>query len=229
MNYESSSRYYKSYLEDPDHNIPVPLFRQYYTQDQKSDFIGYIINDKMNISAASKKASINVSVAHGYYHKYFKEQNPGIATPSHIVTHQCYTQEQIKQVISYIVDDKMTVTAASRNLNICRNTAGRHFRQYLKDNNMEIPVYENIKPYSQGKKDELISYIVDDKMTIKAASKKANMSRTAGRKSYHRYLKARNMDSPIKKYTQGQINQLIGYIVRNKMPIITAAKKSKYV
>jgi hypothetical protein len=81
----------------------------------------------------------------------------------------------------------------------------------------------------RGKKDELIRYIVDDKMSISAASKKENMSKTAGRRSYHRCLKARNMDSPIGKYTQDQINQLIGYIVGNKMAITTAAKKSKYV
>jgi transposase len=114
MPYHSASHYYNRYLKDPNHNIPVPRMRQSYTQDQKNEFIGYIINDKMSILAASKKAKMSPGTAKQYYHKYFKQQNPDIATPNHIIIRNRYTQEQIKQVISYIVDDKMSIKAASR-------------------------------------------------------------------------------------------------------------------
>jgi response regulator of citrate/malate metabolism len=228
MSYESVNRYYNKYLEDPNRNIPIPKFRQYYTQDQKNEFIGYVINDKMNITAASKKAKMNCSTAITYYHNYFKVQNPDIPTPSHIATPRCFTQEQINQLISYIVDDKMTIAAASRKANFCDNTAGKYYRQYLIANNMEIPVPGNTKSYSQGKKDELIRHIVDNKMSVHEASKKANISDYAGRKYYRQHLKNHNIDGSIQKHaTQEEIDELIGYIVHDKMSILAASKKAK--
>jgi hypothetical protein len=144
MPYKSAHQYYTRYLKDPNHNILVLRSYQYYTQDQKNEFIGYIINDKMSIKAASKKARMNLSGAKAYYHKYFKEQNPDIATPSHIGTHKCYTQEQIKEVIGYIIDDKMSIAAASRKANFCNFSARKYYRQYLKDNNMGMPVSKRV-------------------------------------------------------------------------------------
>jgi hypothetical protein len=187
MPYHSASHYYNRYLKDPNHNIPVPRMRQSYTQDQKNEFIGYIINDKMSIRAASRKAKIHISVAHRYYHNYFKVQNPDIATPSHIVTPKCFTQEQIKQVISYIVDDKMNVRAASRKVNMDQSTAAKYYRQYLKDNNIEHYEPKN-KPYSQDRINKFIGYIVDDKMTIRAASRKANINQNSSYRCYHKYF-----------------------------------------
>jgi hypothetical protein len=40
----------------------------------------------MSILAASKKAKMHLSAAKRYYNKYFKQQSPDIATPSHIAT-----------------------------------------------------------------------------------------------------------------------------------------------
>jgi hypothetical protein len=91
--------------------------RHYYIQDQRDELISYIVNDKLSIAAASKKAKMNHVSGYYHYHKYFKEQNPNIATPSHIATLKCYTQEQIKQVISYIVE--VTIAAALRKANDC--------------------------------------------------------------------------------------------------------------
>jgi hypothetical protein len=138
LTYSSGHHYYNRYLKDPNHNIPVSQSQYIYTQDQKNKFLGYIINDKMSIKAASKKARMNVGTAENYY-KHFKVQNPDIPTPGHIATLKCYTQEQIKEVIGYIVDDKMTIKAASRKANFNEGSARKYYRQYLNDNNMEIP------------------------------------------------------------------------------------------
>jgi transposase len=131
MTYNSARQYYNKYLKDPNHNISIPQFHQCYTQDQKNEFIGYIINDKMSVKAASKKAKINYATGYAYYHKYFKEQNPDIPTPSHIATHKRCTQDQINELVGYIVDDKMTVLAASKKANISYATAYKYYRQHL--------------------------------------------------------------------------------------------------
>jgi transposase len=131
FNYDSASYYYNRYLKDPNHNIPIPQLKQCYTQEQRDGLISYIINDKMSIVAASKKAKMKISTAQSYYHNYFKVQNPDIATPSHIATHKCYTQKQIKQVIRYIVNDKMSITAASRKAKMGLTTGHRFYHRYL--------------------------------------------------------------------------------------------------
>jgi transposase len=227
IRYKSGVHYYNRYLKDPNHSIPIPQFHQIYTQDQKNKFIDYVINDKMSIAAASKKAKLSDATGRDYYRKYFKQHNPDIATPSHIVTPRCFTQEQINQLISYIVDDKMNVRAASRKANMEQSTAAKYYRQYLKDNNMKIPVKRVMKHYTQDNVNELIRYIVDDKMSIAAASKKANITNTTSRKYYHQYLKDHNIDGPIQKHiTQEDIEEFIGYIFHDKMTIRAASKKA---
>jgi transposase len=223
MSYQSGHRYYNKYLKDPKHNIPIPRWKQRYTQDQINQLIDYIINDKMSIKAASRKAKINITPGR-YYYKYFKQQNPDIATPSHIVTRKRYTQEQIKGLISYIVDDEMTIIAASKKVNINPSTARNFYQQYAKENNIEHPVTK--KTYTQDQINELIGYIVDDKLNTTAASKKVNMSVVTGRRYYRQYLKDNNL-APIQKViTQEQQSELIGYIVDDKMSIKAASKKA---
>jgi hypothetical protein len=226
MTKTSGNYYYTKYLKDPNHNIPIPQLQQNYTQDQKNTLLGYIINNKMSIPTASKKAKINEVVARMYYYKYFKEQNPDMPTPSHVIPHKCYTKEQIKKLNSYIADDKMSIVAASRKINMSRQAARRHYRQYLIDNNLEIPAYGNTRPYSQDKKDEVVGYIVDDKMSIAAASKKANICAYSGQKYYRQYLKDHSDIPTPKRVRQDRINQLIGYIVDDKMSIKEASKKA---
>jgi transposase len=189
MPYRSASYYYNKYLEDPNHAIPVQQLKQSYTQEQKSKFINYIVIDKMSTRAASKKAKMNLYTARNYYN-YFKVQNPDVATPSHIIIPKRYTQEQIQELIDYIVDDKMTIKAASRKAKFCEQSAGKYYRQYLKDN-MEIPVPKNNKCCAQDQIDALMRYIVDNKMSILAASKKANMSYFTSYKYYRQYLNQR--------------------------------------
>jgi transposase-like protein len=226
MPYRSGNYYYNKYLEDPNHAIPVQQSHQRYTQEQKSKFINYIINGRLNIKQASEKAKMNVASGHTYYRKYFKEQNPDIAAPSHITTPRWSTQEQIKELIGYIVDDKMTIAAASRKANVCNTSTRKYYRQYLKDN-IKVPVKKKRKHYTQEQRTELLRYIVDDKMNIKAASEKANVGDSSGRKYYRQYLKEHNIDDPSPKYvTQDQTNQVVGYIVDDKMSITAASKKA---
>jgi hypothetical protein len=78
--YDSGKYYYAKYLEDPNHTIPIPQLHPSYTKDQKSEFIGYIVNDKMSMRAASRKAKIKSEAVRHHYHKYFKVQNPDIPT-----------------------------------------------------------------------------------------------------------------------------------------------------
>jgi hypothetical protein len=103
----------------------------------------------MSILAASKKAKMNYVTARYHYHKYFKQQNPDIPAPNHITTYKHYTQEQIKEVIGYIIDDKMSINAASRKTNISPDAGRRHYRQYLKDNDTMVPVQKHSKHYTQ--------------------------------------------------------------------------------
>jgi transposase len=227
MPYDSGYHYYKRYLKDPNHTIPIPRMKQSYTQDQKNEFIDYIVRDKTSINAASKKAKMHISAANYYYHKYFEKQNLDVPTPSHIATHKYYTQEQINQLISYITNDKMSIDAASRKANIPPSTARGCYRQYVKDNNIKLPVTRKAKAYTGDEINKLIGYIVDNKMSINAASKKANMSAPTGIKYYRQYLKEHHLDYPIQKViTQEQKNELIGYIVDTKMTIKAASKKA---
>jgi transposase len=225
--YDSGKYYYNKHLNDPNHNILTSRLYRRYTKDQKNKFFNYIINDKMNIKAASKKAKMNLYTATMYYHNYFKVHQPDVARPSHIATRKHYTQEQIKELISYIIDDKMSIAAASRKADFNPESAARYYRQYLIDNNMKVPVKRAIKRYTQNQRSELIRYIVDNKMSIRAASNKENMSNESGYIYYRQYLKEHSLDVPIRKrVTQEQKSELIGYIVDDKMSINAASKKA---
>jgi hypothetical protein len=121
----------------------------------------------------------------------------------------------------------MTVTAASRKLNMSGSSAGKYYRKYLKDNNMEIPVPKN-KRCTQDEINKVIGYIVYDKMTILEASRKTNISGRTGGKYCCQYLRKRNIEvrTP-RSYTQNQKSELIRYIVDDKMTIMEASKKAK--
>jgi response regulator of citrate/malate metabolism len=225
MTYRSACTYYNKYLKDPNHAIPLSNVRQYYTQDQRDTFINYIVNGRLTIKQASKKAKMGAGAAKVYYKKYFKVQNPGIPAPSHIATRKFYTQEQIKEVISYIVDDKMSIPAASRKAKFSTETARKYYQQYVKANNIELPVPKKLKRFTQDEINQFVGYIIDDKMTVKAASEKANMVESTGSKYYRRYLMDHNLDLRPKEFTQDQINGLIRYIVDDGMTLTAASKK----
>jgi transposase len=280
VTHDSARRYYNKYLEDPDHNIPVPQLSPAYSKDQIAKFISYLVDDKMSIKDASIKANLTITAGKKYYRKHFK-QHPGIPIPSQIYTPKYYTKEQIKDAINYIVKDKMSIKEASIKAKISVASATRYYHQYSKDNNIKLPVTRiyytqddinkvigymangnmtireaakkvNMNPQSAAKYyqqylknksaelleskkgrictqkqiKKLIGYIFNNKMTLVEASEKANMCSSSGRKYYHQYLKDHHMDLPVpKQFTQEDLDQLVGYIDRDKMTILAASKK----
>jgi transposase len=107
-----------------------------------------------------------------------------------VIKNKRYTQDEINKFIGYIVDDKMSVIAASKKANMSAPTGIKYYRQYLKDRHVDYSIRKLI---TQGQINELIGYIVDGKMSIRAASKKANMGFSSGYKYYQQYLKERNV------------------------------------
>jgi hypothetical protein len=225
MNYRSACYYYNRYLEDPDNNIPIPYMAQPCTQEQREKFIGYIVNDKMSIRSATKKANIDLNTAKKTCGLYFRGENPTMPAPNHIASRTHYTQEKINEVISYIVDDKIPIAAASRKANMSHKTVRKYYRQYLIDNNIELPVPRVIKRSTQEEKDQLIRFIFDEKIPIKAAAQRVPMYYGSALKFYHQYVKDNNIDTSTLKYTQDQIDTVIGYIVDDKMTIKAASVK----
>jgi transposase len=53
---------------------PVKRVVKYYTQDQINELVGYIVDDKMTIKAASEKANIHFSTGYGWHRRYMKDQ-----------------------------------------------------------------------------------------------------------------------------------------------------------
>jgi transposase len=226
INYRSARYYYNKYLEDPDNNIPIPYNAQACTQEQREKFIDYIVNDKMSIRSATKKANIDSNTAKKTCDLYFRGENPTMPAPNHIAPRTRYTQEQINEAIGYIVDDKMSIPAASRKANVIQDTVRKNYRQYLIDNNMEVPVPRVIKRSTQEEKDQLIHFIFDEKMPVKAAARRVPMYYGRALKLYHQYVTDNNIDASTVKYAQDQIDKVTSYIVGDKIPKRTASEKA---
>jgi hypothetical protein len=79
----------------------------------------------------------------------------------------------------------MTKKAAAKKANMGLTACHKYYLQYRKDHNIAVHIPKCI---TQDQIDKLIHYIVDDKMSINRASKKANMTCTTGTKYYQRYL-----------------------------------------
>jgi hypothetical protein len=117
MSHPSGKKYYLRYLEDPNHNIPIPNhnksgFNEPCTQKQTSDLIGYIANDKMAIVVAAKKAGMAASTARRYYTRYLHDPNREIPVPHKRPGNLNCTKKQVRDVIGYL-DDNMSLTTAS--------------------------------------------------------------------------------------------------------------------
>jgi hypothetical protein len=143
----------------------------------------------MTIKAASKKANMDPCAAGKYYRRYLKDNK--IEAPAGKLR-RTFTQDEKDELIGYIVDDGMSIKEASAKLNMCAGTGLKHYNRYLKDYNLTAPLLK----FPQERIDELIGYIVDGKMSVMAASKKANMSNSAGHRYYHQYLKDNHIDIP---------------------------------
>jgi hypothetical protein len=86
----------------------------------------------------------------------------------------------------------MTVKDASRKVNISSSTGLKYYQIYLRDPNQGIPIPPNPctkyrRPYSQAQINQVISYMVNDQLSVAEASIKVGMSRYTGSKYYNQY------------------------------------------
>jgi transposase len=243
VSYCATYNYYKRYCEDPEHKIPLPRNQEkarnsVSTQDHIETLINCIVQDKMSLDAAAVKAKMGKNSARRYYRQYSEVPNHKIPVPPKMgqAVRSC-SQGQINALIRYIVNDKMSIENASIKANMSERTGGKYYHRYLNDPDHKIPTVlaRTQRSFTQEKINEVIGYIADDKMSISAASLKANMSENAAKKYYDQYLEdpTRSIPAPSKsfgnagkRYTKKQVSDVIRYIVKNNMYIHDAAKKA---
>jgi transposase len=237
LNYVTAVTYYNKYLEDPNHDIPIPINKKY-PEDQVNTMIGYITSDKMNLMAAAKKANMSCAVARKHYLRFLNHANEDTSRPNiqSVTSGFHVTQDQINTLIHSIVDDKMTIQAATKKASMCHSSGSKYYQKYLNDHRIPTPRFkDNTGPgdYTQDQIKKLITYIVDDNMSLCVASKKANMTRYSAEKYCRQYLNDPNRTIPSPRvgngyqfYTDDHIKQFIGYIVDDKMTIKAASKKA---
>lgn len=205
------------------------------SQEQISQLIRHIVNDKIGLYEALKKVQLNYTTASYYYNLYNNHPEKKIPLPLQQPTgdQNIYTQDQIANLIKYVVDDGVTVPAAAAKANMNYSTSRYYYLKYLKDPNRNIPKLAAVK-CAQEQINKLIDYMIDDKMTLREAATKSNMSYGSGLKYYRNFLKDHNHDILVPDYqcgrrdlcTQNQIDTLISSLVGNKMTLNAASKKA---
>ncbi|KAI8884281.1 hypothetical protein K501DRAFT_271817 [Backusella circina FSU 941] len=244
MTFSVAQAYYKRYLANPNHNISIQRnqknrLNRICTQDQIDRLIHHMVNNNTSIKTASIKVNIGEQTARRYYNQYLKDPDRKIPTLKHDTKKTPITEEQIQNLIGYIVKDKMSIVDASLKTNMSVQSGGRYYHQYLKDPDREIPIPRKAthsfrKPCTQEQISELIGYIVNDNMTLNDASIKANMSVSTATRYYRRYRNDPNHKIPVpnkssesakKRFTQKDIEDLIGHIVNDNMSVGAASVK----
>ncbi|KAI8887159.1 hypothetical protein K501DRAFT_269130 [Backusella circina FSU 941] len=243
MGESSAYIYYNRYKNDPEKKIPIPnkkgsLGKKYATPQQIKDLIRYIVDDKLSLKNAATKAEIPYSTANAYYIKYLRHPNHEIPVPGKPcspISRRC-TDDQIKLLISYIVDDKLNVSEAARKIGFAPATGRLYYRKYLNDPNRKIPTAKKPKMASKCCTPEqiknLIGYIVHDKLSITNASLKVGITRNTGSVYYQRYLEDPEHKIPVPQNRQpalptpDQITRFLGYILDDNMSIYGAGRKA---
>lgn len=133
--------YYSKYLNNPKHETPVPgkptiFAHKSPTQEQINKLIKYIVEDKMSIMEASRKAHIHHYSARVYYKAYLKDPERRIPLQPNRPFY-C-TQEQISKLIGYIAYDKMTAMDAATRTNMNVSQASCYYNEYLNDPNAKF-------------------------------------------------------------------------------------------
>jgi hypothetical protein len=100
----------------------------------------------------------------------------------------------------------MSIRKASRKVNTCPTTERRYYNLYKNDPEKKISLPRNrymriTRVYTQEQIGNLIRYI-NDKMTVREASAKANMPYSSAHKYYTRYLKDPNHTIPLTRVRQ---------------------------
>ncbi|KAI8876628.1 hypothetical protein K501DRAFT_288793 [Backusella circina FSU 941] len=250
MNLKTATTYYEMYMNDPEHKIPLPRRRQSnsgglkVTHDQVKALIDCIVNRGMKLGTAATTTKMQYHTAQRYYDKYMSDPDRNIPVPGYegISPSTQHLSDKIKILIGHIVDDKLSLNAASIKAKLCPKTAKKYYTQYLQDPEHKIPVpatrnYQ-VSYGSKGPTFEqvviLIRHIVDDNMSVMAAAKEAGMSVETSRRYYNRYLADPNRKIPNPKEkrvfsekgcTKEQIELMISAIEEDNMSLSAAAIK----
>jgi hypothetical protein len=139
------------------------------------------------------------------------------------------SQEQINQLIGYIVDDGMTITAASAKANMGLTAGSSYYRRYMNDPNGNIPITyspaKSLKICTTSQITQLIHYIEHDHLSITKAAEKAAMGASTGLRYYNKYITDPNRNIPIPREktapvslcTKDQVKRLIHHIKHDNM------------
>jgi hypothetical protein len=143
------------------------------SQEQISHLIRHIVNDKIGLYEASKKVQLNYTTASYYYNLYNNHPEKKIPLPLQQPTgdQNIYTQDQIANLIKYVVDDGVTVPVAATKANMNYSTSRYYYLKYLKDPNRNIPKLVAFR-CAQEQINKLISYIVDEQDDFDRSSDK---------------------------------------------------------
>jgi transposase len=194
MTYRAGLYHFKKYAKDPKNNCSsvIGIYTQVGKQEKANEAIGYIVNDRMTQTNAACKANLHYVTVRKYYRRYLKENGYEyhISKDNSFRKGKSYTQEHVKKLIDCIVNDNMSITAASKQLDMSNHTARRYYRQYLNDPHRRIPMPKtSSKRCSHAQIKKVIGYIVNDKMSILAASIKAHLRENTAKRHYLKYLK----------------------------------------
>jgi hypothetical protein len=126
------------------------------------------------VHKAPLKLKTSYPTARYYYYVY--KNNPEKKIPKLLQkctgVNRIYIQEQITKLIKHIVDDDITILAASMKANMSYRTAPSFYNKYLEDPNHKVLVASPGKYCTQEQINELICYIVNYNLTFKDALKK---------------------------------------------------------
>lgn len=142
-------------------------------QDQINKLIKCIVNDKMTITEAAKEAGMHIYTGRSYYKKYVED--PEHKIPLSMPTSNRCTQQQINKIISYIVNNNMTILDAAEKTNMDMDSANCYYDIYVNDPEHKIPmaiaILSRPKGYSREEIQQFIYYILNDNMSVPEACK----------------------------------------------------------
>jgi transposase len=193
ISYTAGIYHFRKYAKNPKNNGSTVngKYIQVDRQAKANKEIGYIVNDNMTQGDAAYKAGLARDTVRKYYRRYLKENGSKSRISKNSLPRKgkTYTQEHVKKLIDLIVTDNMSITTASKKVDMGNHTAQRYYRQYLGDPQRRIPMPKNSSKrasYAQIRK--LIGYIVNDKMSMLAASIKADLRENTAKRHYLKYL-----------------------------------------
>jgi hypothetical protein len=130
---------------------------------------------------------------------------------------QKISQEQINQLIRYIVNDNTSTYTAARKVKIAYSTGWYYYNEFKKDPNKKVPLpriqnMQTARFYTRKHIENLIRHINDDKMSIAEASARVDMTYESGKYYYAKCQKdpdhAIHIPRLQQHYTQDQTHRL---------------------